>query len=80
MEGADEGAIVIDSSVRGLRNPNVGFSLYSASKAAVISLTKVGSEGGGRRGRPNKLGRQAHRDRYDRTWLQEARSVDLVAR
>ncbi|WP_024507528.1 glucose 1-dehydrogenase [Bradyrhizobium sp. ARR65] len=34
------GRIVINASVSGVRNPNSGFSLYSASKAAVISLTR----------------------------------------
>ncbi|WP_407176678.1 SDR family NAD(P)-dependent oxidoreductase [Bradyrhizobium sp. STM 3562] len=34
------GRIVINASVSGVRNPNAGFSLYSASKAAVISLTR----------------------------------------
>jgi NAD(P)-dependent dehydrogenase (short-subunit alcohol dehydrogenase family) len=34
------GAIVNCASVSGLRNPNPGLSLYSASKAAVISLTR----------------------------------------
>jgi NAD(P)-dependent dehydrogenase (short-subunit alcohol dehydrogenase family) len=35
-----EGRIVINASVSGIRNPNPGLSLYSASKAAVISLTR----------------------------------------
>lgn len=34
------GAIVNCASVSGLRNPNPGLALYSASKAAVISLTR----------------------------------------
>jgi NAD(P)-dependent dehydrogenase (short-subunit alcohol dehydrogenase family) len=34
------GAIVNCASVSGLRNPNPGLSLYAASKAAVISLTR----------------------------------------
>lgn len=34
------GRIVVNASVSGVRNPNPGFSLYSASKAAVISLTR----------------------------------------
>ncbi|WP_428674443.1 SDR family NAD(P)-dependent oxidoreductase [Reyranella sp.] len=34
------GAIVVNASVSGLRNPNPGLALYSASKAAVISLTR----------------------------------------
>jgi NAD(P)-dependent dehydrogenase (short-subunit alcohol dehydrogenase family) len=34
------GSIVINASVSGVRNPNPGLSLYSASKAAVISLTR----------------------------------------
>src|SRR5450830_1344111 len=34
------GRIVINASVSGLRNPNPGLSLYSASKAAVISLMR----------------------------------------
>jgi len=35
-----QGRIVVNASVSGVRNPNVGFSLYSASKAAVISLVR----------------------------------------
>lgn len=35
------GAIVVNASVSGLRNPNPGLALYSASKAAVISLTRA---------------------------------------
>jgi NAD(P)-dependent dehydrogenase (short-subunit alcohol dehydrogenase family) len=35
-----QGRIVVNASVSGVRNPNAGFSLYSASKAAVISLTR----------------------------------------
>ena len=34
------GAIVVNASVSGLRNPNAGLALYSASKAAVISLMR----------------------------------------
>jgi len=34
------GAIVVNASVSGLRNPNPGLALYAASKAAVISLTR----------------------------------------
>ncbi|MBR2814283.1 MAG: glucose 1-dehydrogenase [Reyranella sp.] len=34
------GAIVVNASVSGLRNPNPGLALYSASKAATISLTR----------------------------------------
>ncbi|MEL7467108.1 MAG: glucose 1-dehydrogenase [Pseudomonadota bacterium] len=34
------GAIVVNASVSGMKNPNPGFSIYSASKAAVISLAK----------------------------------------
>ncbi|MEI5681440.1 MULTISPECIES: SDR family NAD(P)-dependent oxidoreductase [unclassified Mesorhizobium] len=34
------GRIVINTSVSGVRNPNPGFALYSASKAAVISLMR----------------------------------------
>jgi NAD(P)-dependent dehydrogenase (short-subunit alcohol dehydrogenase family) len=34
------GAIVNNASVSGVRNPNPGLSLYSASKAAAISLTR----------------------------------------
>ncbi|CAE7933894.1 fabG, partial [Symbiodinium necroappetens] len=34
------GVIVNNASVSGVRNPNPGFALYSASKAAVISLTR----------------------------------------
>jgi len=35
-----QGRIVINTSVSGLRNPNPGLSLYSASKAAAISLMR----------------------------------------
>jgi NAD(P)-dependent dehydrogenase (short-subunit alcohol dehydrogenase family) len=34
------GAIVVNTSVSGMRNPNPGLALYSASKAAVISLVR----------------------------------------
>src|SRR3546814_4312530 len=34
------GVIVNNASVSGLRNPNPGLSLYAASKAAAISLTR----------------------------------------
>lgn len=34
------GTIVVNASVSGLRNPNPGLALYSASKAAVISLMR----------------------------------------
>ena len=34
------GAIINNASVSGVRNPNPGLALYSASKGAVISLTK----------------------------------------
>lgn len=37
---AKGGRIVVNASVSGVRNPNPGFSLYSASKAAVVSLTR----------------------------------------
>jgi len=40
MYARGKGRIVINASVSGVRNPNVGFSLYSASKAAVISLVR----------------------------------------
>jgi len=40
MVAAGGGAIVVNASVSGLRNPNPGFSVYSASKAAVISLVR----------------------------------------
>jgi NAD(P)-dependent dehydrogenase (short-subunit alcohol dehydrogenase family) len=40
MFARGEGRIVINASVSGVRNPNPGLSLYSASKAAVISLTR----------------------------------------
>ncbi len=34
------GVIVVNTSVSGLRNPNPGLALYSASKAALVSLTR----------------------------------------
>lgn len=40
MAPRGRGAIVNCASVSGLRNPNPGLSLYSASKAAVISMTR----------------------------------------
>lgn len=40
MTQQGSGAIVVNASVSGLRNPNPGLALYSASKAAVISLTR----------------------------------------
>lgn len=40
MEQQTQGAIIVNASVSGLRNPNPGLSLYSASKAAAISLTR----------------------------------------
>jgi NAD(P)-dependent dehydrogenase (short-subunit alcohol dehydrogenase family) len=40
MVAQGKGAIVNCASVSGLRNPNPGLALYSASKAAVISLTR----------------------------------------
>jgi len=40
MFARGEGSIVINASVSGVRNPNLGLSLYSASKAAVISLMR----------------------------------------
>lgn len=40
MYAQGEGRIVVNASVSGVRNPNAGLSLYSASKAAVISLVR----------------------------------------
>jgi NAD(P)-dependent dehydrogenase (short-subunit alcohol dehydrogenase family) len=40
MRARGSGAIINCASASGIRNPNIGLSLYSASKAAVISLTK----------------------------------------
>lgn len=40
MFARGQGRIVINASVSGVRNPNPGLSLYSASKAAVISLVR----------------------------------------
>jgi NAD(P)-dependent dehydrogenase (short-subunit alcohol dehydrogenase family) len=40
MAQQGKGAIVVNASVSGLRNPNPGLALYSASKAALISLTR----------------------------------------
>jgi NAD(P)-dependent dehydrogenase (short-subunit alcohol dehydrogenase family) len=40
MFARGQGRIVVNASVSGVRNPNVGLSLYSASKAAVISLVR----------------------------------------
>jgi NAD(P)-dependent dehydrogenase (short-subunit alcohol dehydrogenase family) len=40
MFAQGQGRIVINASVSGVRNPNPGLSLYSASKAAVMSLMR----------------------------------------
>jgi NAD(P)-dependent dehydrogenase (short-subunit alcohol dehydrogenase family) len=40
MEAQGGGRIVLNASVSGMRNPNPGLALYSASKAAVISLMR----------------------------------------
>ncbi len=40
MVAQGRGSIVVNGSVSGVRNPNPGLSVYSASKAAVISLTR----------------------------------------
>jgi len=40
MAAQGKGAIVVNTSVSGLRNPNPGLALYAASKAALISLTR----------------------------------------
>jgi len=40
MARQGKGAIVVNTSVSGLRNPNPGLALYSASKAALVSLTR----------------------------------------
>ncbi len=41
MFARGQGRIVVNTSVSGVRNPNPGLSLYSASKAAVISLVRT---------------------------------------
>jgi NAD(P)-dependent dehydrogenase (short-subunit alcohol dehydrogenase family) len=40
MYARGEGRIAVNASVSGVRNPNAGLALYSASKAAVISLVR----------------------------------------
>ena len=40
MVGQGGGVIINNTSVSGIRNPNKGLALYSASKAAAISLTR----------------------------------------
>jgi NAD(P)-dependent dehydrogenase (short-subunit alcohol dehydrogenase family) len=40
MFARGKGRIVVNASVSGIRNPNPGLSLYSASKAAAISLVR----------------------------------------
>jgi NAD(P)-dependent dehydrogenase (short-subunit alcohol dehydrogenase family) len=40
MFARGQGRIVVNASVSGVRNPNAGLALYSASKAAVISLVR----------------------------------------
>lgn len=50
MEAHGGGRIVINASVSGMRNPNPGLALYSASKAAVISLMRSAAMECGPRG------------------------------
>lgn len=50
MELNGGGRIVINASVSGIRNPNPGLALYSASKAAVISLMRSAAMECGPRG------------------------------
>ena len=40
MASQGKGTIVVNTSVSGMRNPNPGLAIYSASKAAIISLTR----------------------------------------
>jgi NAD(P)-dependent dehydrogenase (short-subunit alcohol dehydrogenase family) len=40
MFARGEGRIVVNASVSGIRNPNTGLALYSASKAAAISMMR----------------------------------------
>ena len=40
MSRQGKGSIIVNASVSGLRNPNPGLALYSASKAALISLVR----------------------------------------
>ena len=40
MFARGEGRMVVNASVSGIRNPNAGFALYSASKAAAISMMR----------------------------------------
>ena len=40
MFARGEGRIVVNASVSGIRNPNLGLALYSASKAAAISMIR----------------------------------------
>ncbi len=40
MAKQGKGSIIINTSVSGLRNPNPGLALYSASKAALISIAR----------------------------------------
>ena len=44
MTASEGGVIINNASVSGVRNPNRGLSLYSASKAAVISLTRSAAQ------------------------------------
>lgn len=50
MELNGGGRIVVNASVSGMRNPNPGLALYSASKAAVISLMRSAAMECGPRG------------------------------
>ena len=60
------GRIVVNTSVSGLRNPNAGLSLYSASKAATISLMRSAGDGGGAARRRDQRDRAGpRRDRHD---------------
>jgi NAD(P)-dependent dehydrogenase (short-subunit alcohol dehydrogenase family) len=50
MEASGGGRIVVNASISGVRNPNPGLALYSASKAAVISLMRSAAMECGPRG------------------------------
>lgn len=41
LAGGQPGVIINTASVSGVRNPNPGLSIYSASKAALLSLTRA---------------------------------------
>src|SRR6185437_9694266 len=65
MFARGQGRIVVNTSVSGVRNPNPGLSLYSASKAAVIAGSHGGAGGGSSRRERQCCGTRPRRHRHD---------------